>query len=342
MHTKNRNGFTAIELAVSIIIILVLCALLLPAVQRTREASPRSDCKNRLKQLGIALDNYHEVHGTFPPGWVSVRGPSSGDQEQSAYGWATYVLPFFDQAPLYKKIRFDADDPSFQAESQYAPVAFAATELTWLRCPSSFGDPVDRVSSVPAIATTNYVANFGVGVPTLYHDYTGNQGIFGCNSRVRIRDIRDGTTNCVLLGERMLPDAGHAWPLERIDGPFNSYWAGIPRGTNPLAIVATVTDGDITDVLADGQLNWPGKLNGFNQVPRKVRGILVNKTASGRDLSAVGTIRKETSAGFSSYHPLGVQVLLADDSVRFVSNSVDPNTWINLMRRNDGMTLGEF
>ncbi len=344
MNARNRGGLTIMDVVVVVIVMLIVAALFLPQISRSRHLAAQSDCKNKLKNIGFALHNYEETHKTFPPGWVSVSGPDAGEQEQSAYGWSTYILPYLVGGPLYKTIDFNAVNPSFQAQASRSPDSFAAIELRPFRCPSDLGDAVDRTSSVPLMATSSYVGNFGVGLPLLHHDSDSVRGIFGCNSRIRIRDIRDGTTNVVLAGERMLPREGRTWPMSQLDGPFNSYWAGIPRGTNPLAIVATVTDGDITESGVEDMaaLNIKGKLNGFHNTPRQVRAILVNKSITGKVSSPKDDPGREVSAGFSSDHLGGTQVLLGDASVRFVSNSVDPNTWINLMRRSDGEKLDEF
>lgn len=344
MSTENRNGLTLIDVGVILILMLVVLALLLPWLNQSHPVSHRSECKSMLKQIGLALHNYEEVHKTFPPGWVSVRGTSSGKQEQSAYGWGTYILPFLDQSQLLKSIDFHSDDPSFQTQSQRPPAAFASTVLPAFRCASSLGESQDRTSSVSAMGTSDYVGNFGVGLPLLHHDSDSVRGIFGCNSRIRIRDIRDGVTNVVLAGERMQPRVGQTWPLGHVDGPFNSYWAGIPRDTSPLAIVATVTDGDVTESGVEDMaaLNIKGKLNGFNSTLPQLRAILINKSIAGKSLSDKSNSGREVCGRFSSYHGAGAQVLMGDASVRYVSESVDPNTWINLMRRNDGETLGEF
>ena len=343
MTAQNRKGVTILDVLVVLVILVVLAAVLLPGVGRHGEASRRSDCKNKLKQIGLAMHNYLETHNTFPPGWVAVRGPSSGEQERSAYGWGTYIIPFIESSPLYKSIDFKADDPTFQTQAQFSFRQFAQTAMPIYRCPSDLGESQDRTSSVALMGTTNYVGNFGVGIPLLEHESQMMQGVFGCNSRIRIRDLRDGTTNVVLAGERLLPRVGTAWTEGRLDGPFNSYWAGIPRGTNPLAIVGTVTDGDITELDSDeAMLNHKGQLNGYNRVPQQVRGIAINKTINGQRVSSGELVGKSVSGGFNSYHPGGAQIMLGDGSVKFVSESVDPNTWINLMRRSDGEQLGEF
>ncbi len=349
MKVPDRKGVTLIDVGVILTILIIAAALALPMMTQSRSDYRRSDCKNKLKQIGLALHNYEETHKTFPPGWIAVRGPDSGEQEQSAYGWGTYILPFLDNAPLYKKIQAerqpeDLGDPSFQAQAQRKPESYFATILPAYRCPASVGDSQDTTSSVPLMATTEFVGNFGVGVPTLEHPGSALQGIFGCNSKVRMRDIRDGTTNVVLLGERMQPRNGRAWRANELDGPFNSYWAGIPRDTSPLAIVATATTGDLSESGDDqtSVLNTQGNLNGVSGSPPKVRMILPNRLTTGDWVDLRGNSRANVGAGFSSYHRGGTSILLGDASVRFVNDTVDPTTYINLMRRKDGMTIGEF
>ncbi len=344
MSTQNRKGVTVIEVAVVLVLLVILGgAVALPAIQNAREAARRSSCKCRLCGVSMGLQNYHEIHKTFPPGWVAVSGPTAGPPERSAYGWVTFILPFIDQGPLAKTIDLNADDPSFQAQAQRSPHQFAHTSLSNFRCPSDDGQSQDQTSSVAVMATSNYVGNFGVGLPLLAHESQMMQGVFGSNSNTRIADCRDGLSNIVLVGERRLPLSGSMWPESRIEGPFNSYWAGIPRGASPLAIVATATDGDITESdSAEASLNQIGPLNGRHRVPPQVRELLVNKTIDGQSLSSRGLPGKTVSGGLSSHHPGGTHIMFGDGSSRFISDGVDPNTWINLMRRADGQKLGEF
>src|SRR6188472_548040 len=106
LKAHSRRGFTLIELLVVIAIIAILIALLLPAVQQAREAARRSQCKNNLKQLGLALHNYHDTSNTLPPGWIAVP-TMSGNTNASApcWGWGTMILPGLDQAPLYSSMQ---------------------------------------------------------------------------------------------------------------------------------------------------------------------------------------------------------------------------------------------
>lgn len=111
MHTDKpcpRRGFTLIELLVVIAIIAVLIALLLPAVQQAQEAARRTQCKNNIKQLGLALHNYHDVYRTFPTGWIAVEnGRHNAHEGLNGAGWGSMILPYLDQAPLYQKFNCD-------------------------------------------------------------------------------------------------------------------------------------------------------------------------------------------------------------------------------------------
>src|SRR5262245_18698038 len=110
MRAVPRRGFTLIELLVVIAIMAVLIGLLVPAVQKVREAAARVKCKNNLKQIGLALHNYHDSAGSFPPGYVSAVGPNGPDDDRGpGWGWAALILPYVEQDNLYRQIRLDLD-----------------------------------------------------------------------------------------------------------------------------------------------------------------------------------------------------------------------------------------
>lgn len=277
-----------------------------------------------------------------------MRGPNSGEYEQSAYGWALYNHPFSEASPLYRQIFSGGLDLSFTGQAE-REIHYLGTILPAYRCPSDVGVTQDKTASVSPLATSNYVGNFGVGIPERQHHPAFMQGIFGENSRTRIRDIRDGTTNVVLLAERRMPRIGTYWHEGKLDGAFNSYWAGFPAGTDPLAIVGTVTSGKLPKVgseeaqerlknihLADS-LNQNGPLNGAAGIRPALKILRVNGNSDGQPLT--GARANDVSGGYSSYHPGGLQLLLGDGSVRFVSETIDLQTYINLMRRNDAPPL---
>ncbi|MCH7987890.1 MAG: DUF1559 domain-containing protein [Planctomycetes bacterium] len=193
---KRRVGFTLIELLVVIAIIAILIALLLPAVQQAREAARRATCKSHLKQIGIALHNYHNAHSVFPPGWVAGRvtsGSSSLDERNNYFAWSTMLLPHLDQGPLYSKLNFNVDlDEGVNRQ-------LVNTVLPLFRCPSdTYAKTYRSVSTGQELGVSNYPGVAGRIVCTI----TGN-GLFNMNSSVRMRDIQDGSSNTFAVGERV-------------------------------------------------------------------------------------------------------------------------------------------
>lgn len=209
---RYRRGFTLIELLVVIAIIAILVALLLPAVQNAREAARRTQCRNNLKQIGVALHNYHTSHNVFPPGYISgATYPAT----TNGWSWCTMLLPSLDQAPLYNTI-------NLQLPVEHAAnLAAAAASLPVFLCPSDqtgagtfpITDAVGNVV-IPAAAAMSYAAT--VGDDSSEADgLTGNGTIYR-NSNTKISDIVDGTSTTVLVGDR-------AW------GYSNGTWSGAPN-----------------------------------------------------------------------------------------------------------------
>jgi prepilin-type N-terminal cleavage/methylation domain-containing protein len=191
-----RVGFTLIELLVVIAIVAILIGLLLPAVQKVREAANKTICRNNLHQIGVALHAYHDNHKNFPPGY---RNDKEGDIASTSpgWGWAAYLLPYLEQDALYKQINFNSNIewPANQV--------FRTTVLDVYVCPS------DRLTGVFTIldmsnapltdaATNSYAASHGVGA-SLSSEFNG---MFNRNSKVRIRDVTDGTSSTIAIGER--------------------------------------------------------------------------------------------------------------------------------------------
>ena len=348
MQKPNRKGLTVLDVAVTIVILLVLAALLLPATRRSRPAAKRSQCKNNLKQIGLALMNYHDVHRTLPPGWIA----SEAAGQSSGFGWHYQILPFFDQAPLYKK--FDSSQQLSDKSSGNAELA--ATILSATRCPSDHGPNQAASHWMTQLGTTNYVGNYGVGIPVTFSAMSGSeeklvdpkfvQGIFGSNTSVHIRDVKDGMSNVVLAGERRMSAHTTEWPLGDVEGAYHSYWAGIPNidAVSPLSIVATVTGGNVelngeNDLLClTGSLKTMDTAEGRKALPY----FAINKDIRGTTLKHRSDGTTTVTAGFSSWHTGGAQCILGDGTVRFVSENIDPTIYINLMRRSDGVALGEF
>ncbi len=195
---KNRKGFTLIELLVVIAIIAILIALLLPAVQQAREAARRSSCKNNMKQIGLALHNYHDTHRTFPPSYVD-NYPAGAVFQNNDLGWSTFLLPFLDQAPLYNNISgsgaMDVDWTTIAAMTTGA-TAYAKVVLPAFICPS---DPMEGVNTkIGSYGKSNYkIVRSVITYPT---------------SARRMRDFTDGTSNTFLSGESDTKDHnGSIW-----------------------------------------------------------------------------------------------------------------------------------
>jgi prepilin-type N-terminal cleavage/methylation domain-containing protein len=316
--TKNkRAGFTLIELLVVIAIIAVLVALLLPAVQQAREAARRSSCKNNLKQLGLAMHNYHDTHQMFPFGWMS----EATGQYHRRQTWFQMILPFIDQAPFYNQ--YAADQTAYVHQ---IPKSLAGTVVASMMCPS---DP-----STPAFGgggTDNgFQASYGVcagsrvnadGLPeSVVTSATG--GLFSTNSDSKFRDMKDGSTNCLMASETVIRGTtGASW------GALGGYWGGAPHGSYGFS-AALPPNTDIPDYV------YSCKSKTFPNSP----------CASGNDGDSVIGLspgsRRWNSA--RSQHTGGVQVLMGDGAVRFVSDNIDLTTWRALATVSGGEVIGEF
>lgn len=235
-----RRAFTLIELLVVIAIISMLIALLMPAVQKAREAANRAHCQNNLKQIGLALHDHHGQHKRFPSGWVETNGniPSAPPgTPQTGFGWAAFLLPSLEQGNLYRLIRFDqpiCDEPDRDPATpglQNNATLVANVKVPVFVCPSDTGPSHQNnigffgQISIAKQATTSYVACFGTAVVP---DNGGNsgrgEGAFYRNSKVAIKDIIDGVSNTILVGERR-------WGGNFPDGSphfGDAYWAGTP------------------------------------------------------------------------------------------------------------------
>lgn len=238
---KSQRGFTLIELLVVIAIIAILIALLLPAVQQAREAARRTNCKNNLKQIGLALHNYHETHNIFPSGWIGVEsGVGPNVEFGSGWGWGTMILPYIDQGPLSSQINFNLDinDPGQTA-------GLIDTIIPTYRCPS---DPADNTfeleeegspgTVLATLATANYIGSFGSdelddceSVPVGTN--CQSSGLFYQNSNTRFRDITDGTSQTLFVGERKT-DAQAGW--------YTTWVGAVPEGEETFARTLGATD----------------------------------------------------------------------------------------------------
>ena len=313
-----RTGFTLIELLVVIAIIAVLIALLLPAVQQAREAARRTQCKNNLKQLGLALHNYHDTFLVFPPGQfqplATDRGGSTaflltaavpGDSTNRS-GWMQQILPYIDQAPLYNKF---APYMSGATPAPYACVwAGADTILPALMCPSDPGGP--KNATVPG-NPQGFHGNYVVSAGSLPFGPAGGglklDGMFFSYSRTSIRDATDGTSNTLLAGEILLTKDTTVHDLR---GRYFNTWSGNTFFTSNLPPNTTV-----------GDMQSPYCIPG----PK-------------RPCAGTG----EFTQFARSEHTGGAQIVMTDGAVRFVSENIDQTTFRGLGTRSGGEIVGEF
>tara|TARA_R110002111_G_scaffold228511_1_gene289923 strand:- start:3925 stop:4908 length:984 start_codon:yes stop_codon:yes gene_type:complete len=320
---RKASGFTLIELLVVIAIIAILIALLLPAVQQAREAARRSSCKNNLKQIGIALHNYHDTFSRLPPGIVEFY--DSGDRGN--WGWAAYILPSMEQSTLYNNLEI-SEISLAEALDNPTMVSIMKQPLAAFQCPSTpVPEQTDRdinsLSGGPDVFLTisTYAGNGGswrlykskAAAASASRNEGCVNGVFWSNSNVRFRDITDGTTNTIMVGER-------TWELTKLGTPLSFKGRTHPHAAHiyGTATAASNTYYGMADVLGVGEshINGPG-------YPRN---------------------------SFSSSHTGGAHFALCDGSVRFISENIDhlkstsaiDSTYERLLDRADGDPIGEF
>lgn len=344
----SNRGFTLIELLVVIAIIAVLVALLLPAVQQAREAARRTQCRNNLKQMGLALHNYEATYGVFPMSRINLTIAGVPFQQS----WGTMVLPYLDQTPLYNQMNFNT--------SWNNPVNNAATTsyISAFICPSAPG-----TRGVPSNA--QYVAGPGyTGSDTPiwgYADYGSTnemrwaamdvagverpqtttprkRGSSGVLTRIdnngaeitRIRDIIDGTSNTVAIAE----DAGRP-----------SFWLRNKLGGNPTSNAAFagsqfVQDGwGWADINSGFSIDFANRTTGLtNNTSTNSSGVITVTLVPGATCSMNCTNDSE----LFSFHTGGVLAVFADGSVRFINENISLATLSGLVTKQGGEVIGEF
>jgi prepilin-type processing-associated H-X9-DG protein len=269
---------TLIELLVVIAILSLLIALLLPAVQQAREAARRTQCRNNLKQIGLALHNYHDTHRTFPPGYCAGLPYVDGAADTApGWSWATYILPQLDHSVLYNQFNWSSAPAAMSAIQKNLPVYLCPTDVTQN---GPFNVPDENNATILQAAASSYAGVCGSDSVSP-ESKTGDGALFR-NSSVRLAHITDGASQTIIVGERAFSIARGVWS-------------------------AAVNNGTITP----GPLNYanPSSEHGPAATLVLVHSHLNNTKEDDKDPGL---------EHYSSLHHGGSQVLFADGSVHFI------------------------
>lgn len=331
---RKTSGFTLIELLVVIAIIAVLIALLLPAVQQAREAARRTQCRNNFKQVGLAMHNYLSTYDTFPPAYVYVPGTllgGTGTTDLNLHCYTEFLLPYLDQGAIYNQINFTAP---YWSPVNYGPLGLpnftadnktpCSNVVTAYICPSTprssnkvtqtfndLGFPITWTSgAIDFSPFGGVIAGHPNAVyPTIVRPVSPQgrqQGILSNdNMKVRIGDVTDGTSNTLLLFELAgRNDEYRRGKLFKTNNTVGGAWADYNNAENWLT--GSTLDGT--------QQDGPCLINCTNR----------------------------SGEGMYSFHPGGINILLADGSVRSLSENTSQVTIVNLGTYQGGQITGEF
>jgi prepilin-type N-terminal cleavage/methylation domain-containing protein/prepilin-type processing-associated H-X9-DG protein len=313
MKTSQR-GFTLIELLVVIAIIAVLIALLLPAVQAAREAARRAQCVNNLKQLGIAMHNYHDVTSSFPPGTLNAGVPFGAPRMT----YMIHLYPYFEQTNVYNAFNFSLTGPPFglpwyNTVNSLGSTSVCGTTVNTLLCPSDgLGSvylqawpPGSPLSATNHLNRSNYEGffgniNMGAAIPANNNPFH-LKAAFRLQVPTRIAEFNDGTSNSMLMSEGLTGVGGG------IDDPRGCMWADFAGATQ--LYTQLTPNSSSPDLLYPGYCTNAPNLN----LP------CANGTGGGTDTAAA-----------RSRHPGGVNTVMGDGSVRFMKNAINVSVWRGL------------
>lgn len=330
---QSRSAFTLIELLVVIAIIAILIALLLPAVQQAREAARRSQCKNNMKQIGLALQNYHDVYRKFPVGAL----PAPGASTYSLGGWRWRILPFMDQSPLFNRPTTPGVTFRSCAGSANSNVLFwSGVRIPAYHCPSS-ALPVAKEAACSSscggdcvvFERHDYVGIMGANPDPIgrnesdgvrwecRYGWLYNTGMILGGECVAIRDCTDGMSNTIIVGEQ----SGNMW--SKVRSSYHSGWCGGLYSYN--------------SVKRNLALGTPS-----STATQYAQCTVVKSAPNPKSLPSDGDADYEPSGPLTSFHTGGCHILLGDGSVRFLSDSTQAEICRMLAVRADAQVIGEY
>lgn len=318
MTNARSRGFTLIELLVVIAIIAVLVSILLPAVQQARSAARLSQCRNNMKQLGLALHNYAETYGMFPAGHMDTYTDGVSANARHHFGWLTALLPFVDQGALYGKIPFEnvtAFSPNVHVNPEFYPVG--TVDIALFVCPS---DPVRRANA--DLAPSNYLSSQG---NLCNCRGTACDGLFGHSSYTRLAWIKDGLSQTIAAGETLKSDMN---PSTVDDNYIFTNSAG--ANAQDLSTCASVAP-----TASDRGTVWLGGQPQFNIM------ATIN-TPNHRYFDCIAPNYGCTNFAARSAHAGGANLILADGSVHFISENIGITVYQALGSRAGSEAVGEF
>jgi prepilin-type N-terminal cleavage/methylation domain-containing protein len=332
---RARRGFTLIELLVVIAIIAILIALLLPAVQQAREAARRTQCRNNLKQIGLAIHNYHDSHNCFPPGYIAVIPTDMNVKNANVM-----LLPYLDQAPLYNQI--NQNIPMMTGLTAYPAAELARNEalgrttLTVFMCPSSPAPPVDTYTFPAGAfnASPPYLPQT-VTFTAARTDYTGTTGVRGTFGNIAYNNNQGGDR------EGMLRMAGTGGDVARmrdvVDGTSNTFMIGERTGSRVLYLKTAAASslpgvpGAMFTVMQDTNGgSWPDPL----VYEHWLQGALYDGTGNGGPCPINCTNIRGN--GFHCFHTGGAHFLMGDGAVKFVSENISAFVFAASITRKKG------
>jgi prepilin-type N-terminal cleavage/methylation domain-containing protein len=329
-HCPSTFAFTLVELLVVIAIIGVLIALLLPAVQQAREAARRMSCTSNLRQFGLALQNYEATFRFFPGSGVNPN----------QYSVHTYILPYLEQRHLAEIV--DPSQPLFffsgTSTLNPAQAPAAGTPVKVLLCPSDPQSPICSAYNAADFAGTNYMVNGGTGSGVFYDTRFPVDGVFWNESKVRVAEITDGTSNTLFVSETLrgacATTTGNAATFPRRQGGSLATAAKTiagQQGTSP----------PLSDSLCTTATSWLGS-HAIAWIWGQTPQTYFNTHAPPNSPVPDCTTNGQGWFRASSLHPSGVNAVLGDGSTRFIRDQIDLATWQALSTRDGGENLSDF